>query len=99
MMSLVLICLVILSLVAAILEFACMRDCRIPDNKLSMIGRRLAIAAWLFFSGRFFQLLIDDKPVFWLSAIAFSFLAVANIIRCANRLSLRVEEIGGGVKS
>lgn len=83
-------------LVCAVLEFACLRDPEIPDNALSIIGRRLAIAGWLFFCGRLTQIVIEDGTIPLISSIAFGFLALANIVRCVNRLNLpRTESMEG----
>lgn len=80
--------LIVLSLLAASLEFACLRDPGVPDNQMSLICRRLGIAGWLFFSARFFYLIWVNESVHWLSVLGFSFIALSSIIRCANRLNM-----------
>jgi len=81
-----------LCLIAALLEYVCMRCREIPDNSVSLIVRRLSICAWIFFAARFIQLLIDGGSVYWLSMIAFTVLSVSNILRCVNRLLIVDED-------
>lgn len=82
--------LIILCLVAAVLELACLRDPAIPDNDLSLVGRRLLIAGWtllvLRFSWMLTQGLIDHINT--VAVLGIAFVSIGNIIRCANRLVL-----------
>jgi hypothetical protein len=82
--------LIILCIVAAVLEFACLRDPSIPDNALSLVGRRLLIAGWLLLCVRFSWVLMEGQfeRINTVAVLGIAFIALANIIRCSNRLVL-----------
>lgn len=88
MRQVALIFLISIALLAAALEFACLRDPTIPDNAMGLICRRIGIAGWLFFSGCFAYHDVRDMELYWLSVIGFSFVALSSIMRCANRLNM-----------
>ena len=98
-MSLLLLCLLfILCAAAALLEIRCMMRKTIPDNSLSLAGRRIKVAGYLFLSIRFLDLLIGGDSIFAPSAIALCLVAFGDCIRCANRLHLPESIIGTEVK-
>lgn len=73
---------------AALLEFACMRDGRIPDNEFSLLGRRLLIVGLLINAFRLaWNLYLGNIGNFQLLGLTSQLLIVlACIVRCANRI-------------
>lgn len=97
-MSAVLLGLLVLACAAAAaLEAKCLRDPCIPDNALSLAGRRIKIAGYMILALRSSVLLVESHEVFLPSAIALLLVAFSDCIRCANRLQLpRSVMIGTG---
>ena len=73
---------------AAFLEARCMRDPCIPDNALSLAGRRIKIVGYSIIAMRFLYLLGDGQTVFVPSAIGLLMVAFSDCVRCANRLQM-----------
>lgn len=76
--------------VAVVLEIACLRCEGIPDNKLSLAGRRILIAGWILLAIRLSWIVLDGHPdtINPTSYIALVMIAFGNIVRCANRLKI-----------
>lgn len=83
----------ILCFAAAYLEWRCMKSTCIPDNDLSMAGRRIKIVGYLFFAFRFVALMVEGEEVFVLSLLALGLIALSDVVRCANRLHLPTMEM------
>lgn len=82
---------VLLCVLAAVLEFACLREPNIPDNQLSIAGRRILIAGWALMSVRLSWMFMDGRPETTpsdLGLLALAMIAFANVVRCANRIVL-----------
>ena len=72
---------------AAILEYACMKDSKIPDNALSLVGRRILIAGLLINASRLALSIYDGNIPFQILGITSQLMIVFScIIRCMNRL-------------
>lgn len=80
---------------AALLEAKCLRDPCIPDNPLSLAGRRIKIVGYAIIGMRFLYLLVDGQDVFIPSAIGLLMVAFSDCIRCANRLQMPRSIMGG----
>ena len=84
--------LIVLCLAAALLEYACLRDPHIPDNTISLVGRRLRIAAYSMLAVRMSWMIADMPPVVSpVSIIALLLLAGSDLIRCSNRLTMMTQ--------
>lgn len=82
---------------AAILEWRCMCDPCIPDNQLSMAGRRIKIAGYAILSLRFALVLMEGVQIHWLGGFALLLIAFSDVIRCSNRLQMpRSVMVGAG---
>ena len=81
----------------AYLEAKCLRDPCIPDNPLSLAGRRIKIVGYAILSMRFGLALTDGTQISWIGGFAFLLVAFSDVIRCANRLKLpRSVMVGAG---
>lgn len=82
---------------AAYLEAKCLRDPCIPDNALSLAGRRIKIAGYTILALRFTLVLMEGVEINWLGGFALLFISFSDVIRCANRLQLpRSVMVGAG---
>ena len=82
---------------AAYLEAKCLRDPCIPDNHLSLAGRRIKIVGYTILALRFGLVLAEGIEVNWLGGFAFLMVAFSDVIRCSNRLQLpRSVMVGAG---
>lgn len=79
---------ILLCAVAALLEFACMRELGIPDNELSLIGRRILIAGWVLLVLRLTWIAAQGQGIHFVGLLALGCIAFGSVIRCANRLRL-----------
>ena len=95
MNTLLILCLLAACVSAAVLEARCMRDPCIPDNPLSMAGRRIKIVGYLILGLRFGDLLITGTTVYAPAGLALLMVAFSDCIRCANRLALPASAMGG----
>lgn len=86
--NIVIVILMLSCFAAAILEFACMRDCKIPDNALSLMGRRILIVGLIINGLRLaYELSSSGIIVFSMIGVpAQLFIVFGQIIRCLNRL-------------
>lgn len=97
MSDLLILAIVIACCAAAWLEGRCMRDSCIPDNALSLAGRRIKIVGYVILAMRFGVLLYEGQQVFAPSAVALLMVAFSDCIRCANRLQMpRSIMVGSG---
>lgn len=97
MNGLLLLILTVTCLAAAYLEAKCLRDPCIPDNFLSLAGRRIKIVGYIILALRFGQVLAEGIEINWIGAFAFLLVAFSDVIRCANRLQMpRSIMIGSG---
>lgn len=80
---------------AAYLEAKCLRDPCIPDNHVSLAGRRIKIVGYTILSLRFVLVLMEGIEVNWLGAFALLLIAFSDVIRCSNRLQLPRSVMGG----
>lgn len=78
---------------AALLEIACMREPSIPDNALSLVGRRILVAGLLLLFVRLTWLvgMGEAEHVNPIGMLGIGFVALANVIRCANRLAMLID--------
>lgn len=82
---------------AAYLDAKCLRDPCIPDNHLSLAGRRIKIVGYIILALRLGLMLVDGEQIDWLGGFALLFLAFSDVIRCSNRLKLpRSVMVGAG---
>lgn len=81
--------LLIMSLLAAIFEYACLREPKIKETKLSAIARRITIVGWIALSVRMIWLLTaGSTTVSLLGAMAVTTIALGRILRCVNEIDL-----------
>ena len=97
-MILALLFLILLCGLVIVLEFACLRDPHIPDNHLSVVGRRLRMLGYGYFAIRFAYLIVTDDDLHWVSVIAFAAIGISDVIRCSNRLHMAIDEITTGIE-
>ena len=97
MNELLLLTLFVACISAAYLEARCLRDPCIPDNPLSLAGRRIKIVGYMVLALRFGHILLDGMSVHWVGGGALLLVAFADCIRCANRLKMpRSVMVGAG---
>ena len=84
---------------AAGLEIRCMMKKSIPDNSLSLAGRRIKVAGYTFLTIRFVDLWITGGMIYAPSAIALLMIAFADCIRCSNRLHLPASAFGSEART
>lgn len=97
MNALLLVALIVSCALAAYLEAKCLRDPCIPDNALSLAGRRIKIAGYAILALRFSAILGEGVEINGLGGFALLLVVFSDIIRCANRLKLpRSIMVGAG---
>lgn len=95
MNSLLIWLLIVACLYAAVLEARCLRDPCIPDNALSLAGRRIKITGYVILAGRFLLAAMQGVEISWLGGFALLLVAFSDIVRCSNRLTLPRSLLGG----
>lgn len=88
MMNILLVLTGCLCIAAAALEIRCMTRKAIPDNELSMAGRRIKVAGYLFLTIRIIDVLWSGGPASVAGLLALCLVAFGDCIRCSNRLHL-----------
>lgn len=86
-MSMLMVLVTLLCLLAAVLEIACMRSPSIPDNELSLVGRRILIAGLLLLVLRLTWITLEGQSIHIVGLLGIGMIAFGNVIRCANRLA------------
>ena len=81
--------LLVMSMLAAVLEYACLRSPKIRETKLSAIARRITIVGWVALTIRMIALLVSGSTtVSVLGAMSITAIALGRILRCVNEIDL-----------